>query len=194
MSGGSKQKTPQSEKDRALLAKRMTDVGMGLQGKYVDGQMAANRYDPRGRNAARNSADLAKSITAAAKRAGGKNRVKQARDTGGVGVIGDIALMRERNTNGIKAVQSRSRGAWDATRAGANALTTMGMVARVDNMKEQARFSEAIDRRNALFDVASLSAVYGLEKKWEADKKREEEAKKKAIDNAVNRDPFAVTV
>ena len=189
---GTKQKTPQSEKDQALLAKRMTDVGMGLQGKYVEGQMAANRYDPRGRNAARNSADLAKSITAAAKRSGGKNRVKQARDTGVVGVGGDIALMRERNSNGVKVVQNVSRGAWGAAKAGANALSTIGISARIDNMKERTRFSEAIDKRNAIFDAAGAAAVYGLEKKWEADKKAEEEAKKKAIDNAVNRDPFSI--
>lgn len=180
MSGPRPEKAPQSEKSRAALAGRMVDSGIGIQDRNMAEGVRANRYKARGRSSARANASNAIAMKQNALSGRQSNRTKVAAKTitNIVGSSVDMATIR--NKTGVSNTERLARGASHAVQYGADTLRTMGLSSQVSNTQQRLSVRNSNLRRQALLDGVAAGTAYGLEKKFDRDKKKK--AKQKAFD------------
>lgn len=173
MSKPKKQKAPQSEKSQLRLASQMNNIGSGIQGRHMGSVISNRNYDEFSKRKAEQSASNANAIRSQSK----KNKLKNRTNIGKSLVGGDIGISTIASKAGVSKSQRLARSAADAYKSGANTLKTGSYAMAIDNERQRQDVLEHNQRSQAMLDLASAGTAYGLDKKFDADKKAEEDKK-----------------
>ncbi len=164
--GAPKQKVKQSERDRARLAKNITDKGFKLNSTHVAASKADIGYKNNGINASKGSAKKAISM---------KRNIKASRGKGARGVTqnsitaakADSAQFGITARSGVSNLQRQAQAARGAVGSAARTLDTVGRVARHDAAKEHDRWVGKNAQTQGLMDLASIGVAEGLGAYWD---------------------------